>query len=532
MLRELESIANSKAAETNVAAFRAEDDDFHYSPRLPKPSLDEICRLYCEWSLRNEWEFRQETSKRYREDTEALLRGELLPLPPQQDIADLSTYEVLVAAYRYRIERTLRRSKLAAVAQDIQDHAWFIAHLSEDMDYVPIEPEPHILAALARTDILVLEQMLKDDSAVLGHVSTDHQLKASANLSSTLSQVASEYFRGNAGLSPSYADAIKASVRDLIEVTGDKAVSSYGKRDAAAFKEVLLMLPANWRKKKTFRDLGIVEASRKASKLGLQRQRAKTIKVKWFHITTIFAYAQHNYDGVTNTFHAKSLIVSDNVAANDQWLPFSNDELATLLKSPLPGRLFWLTWLGLFTGARLNELCQLDSKHIKRHGNLHYIHFSRDMQLKTGDTESCVRTVPLHSTLIRLGFLDYIAQCRGLLFPGLVEDEKTGRLSGVPSKRFSYHLTKIGVKKPRLSFHSLRHTFIACLKTVAPRDAETRERLVGHAVSGVAGRYGKGYEAEAADMELLVERAKVVELVRFEAAVGVAQPALESAVTN
>ena len=52
-------------------------------------------------------------------------------------------------------------------------------------------------------------------------------------------------------------------------------------------------------------------------------------------------------------------------AANEQRDPFKPDELSKLLASDLPGHLHWLTWLGLCTGARLNELAQLAAGHVE-----------------------------------------------------------------------------------------------------------------------------------------------------------------------
>ena len=76
-----------------------------------------------------------------------------------------------------------------------------------------------------------------------------------------------------------------------------------------------------------------------------------------------------------------------------------------LLASVLPGHLHWLTWLGLYTGARLNELCQLTTAHVRQHGTVHYLYFSPELRLKTGEDESCIRSVPIHAELAKLGFL-------------------------------------------------------------------------------------------------------------------------------
>lgn len=325
-------------------------------------------------------------------------------------------------------------------------------------------------------------------------------------------------------MSAERADTLKATVRDFIAVAGDKPITSYGKEDANAFKSVLLALPGNWIKRKGLREHGIVEASRRAAELDLPRQAPDTLKKKWSALGCVFAYAEANHDGVKNCFAARSLAVSDGQPANEKGSPFTAHELKVLLDSLHPqlrSHLYWLTQLGLYTGARLNELCQLRKSLILRHGETHYIFFSPDLRLKTGSKDSCVRAVPIHARLIELGLLDYVASCSDALFPGLPQ-HKSGRYSDGPSKAFARHLKAVGIKRPKLSFHSLRHTFVAVMKRCAPRDAETRERIIGHTLPGLSGRYGDSYRAEAHDMALLTERAKVVSLLQF----GIEQPVI------
>ena len=163
----------------------------------------------------------------------------------------------------------------------------------------------------------------------------------------------------------------------------------------------------------------------------------------------------------------------------------------------------------------MNELCQLTTAHVRQHGTTHYLYFSPDLRLKTGEDESCVRSVPVHSALIDRGFLDYVGKCNGRLFSGLAQ-HKSGRYSDAPSKAFTRHLRDIGIKRNKLSYHSLRKTFSARLMTVAPADGENRERLIGHATKGVAAHYRDSYEAEANDMALLAHRAKLIELLGYQ----------------
>ncbi len=310
-------------------------------------------------------------------------------------------------------------------------------------------------------------------------------------------------------------DTLKAVVRDLIEVIGgDKTVAAYGREDANNFKAVLLTLPGNWNKRQGLREHGLVEASRLAVQLGLPRQAAATIRKKWSLLASLFDYAQLNYEGVKNPFNSKSLVVSDGTADNEQGDPFTADELKVLLNSlhrRMPCHLYWISLVSLYSGARLNEISQLSKALILHHDDQSYIYFSPKLRLKD---KACVRSVPIHPRLLELGFLDYVESCSDALFPGLPR-HKSGRLSDAPSKAFSRHLKRIGIKRPRLSFHSLRHTFLAAMKRGAPRDSESRERLAGHTIAGVAGRYGDSYEAEAHDMTVLIERAKLIGSLRF-----------------
>jgi integrase len=300
----------------------------------------------------------------------------------------------------------------------------------------------------------------------------------------------------------------------LIEVTADKPVSEYVISDAEAFEAVLRALPANWRKKKDLKHLSIAAAAKKARADGLEAQAPKNVRKKWTMLGSLFKQATDRHGG-KNPFQPHLLQIDKGQAANAQWDAFTADELAKLMASQLEGPLYWLTRLALYTGARTNELCQLTTDHVKCHEGVHFIHFSPELRLKTGEKQSCVRSVPLRHELIELGLLDFVAKADGELFPGLTR-HSTGRFSDAVGKKFTYHLKKIGLKRPKLSFKSLRHTFVAEFKRCAPSDVETRERLVGHVVSGVAGRYGNSYEAEALDMELLKARAVVLDKLRFD----------------
>jgi integrase len=124
----------------------------------------------------------------------------------------------------------------------------------------------------------------------------------------------------------------------------------------------------------------------------------------------VFAFAAASYDNVINPFDGGAAWAVADAAAADQRDAFTPEELKTLLNARLPGHLFWLTWLGLCTGARLNELCQLTSDHVRAKDPMH-IYFGPDLRLKTERRSgSSIRSVPLHMKLVSLGFLECLMQ--------------------------------------------------------------------------------------------------------------------------
>jgi integrase len=105
------------------------------------------------------------------------------------------------------------------------------------------------------------------------------------------------------------------------------------------------------------------------------------------------------------------------------------------------------------------------------------------------------RLVPVHSELVRLGFLDYVRALPqdGLLFPGLKRrDSKGGKIGARVGELFRKKLVALGIKRERLCFHSFRHTLTGRLDQagVAQTDAD---RLTGHKVKGITyGVYSTG----------------------------------------
>ena len=149
---------------------------------------------------------------------------------------------------------------------------------------------------------------------------------------------------------------------------------------------------------------------------------------------------------------------------------FTDDELRTIFgadeyrngtfKRPSE---YWLPLLALFTGAREAELCQLRVADVREESlGMWCIHI-HDLGENRVKTATSVRVVPLHATLLRLGFIEYVTTLSKVstapLFP---HEQRNGRGEfGAFSKRFNRFKEGLGIKSDqdhKLDFHSFRHT--------------------------------------------------------------------------
>lgn len=175
---------------------------------------------------------------------------------------------------------------------------------------------------------------------------------------------------------------------------------------------------------------------------------------------------------------------------------------------------FWLPLLGLYTGARLSELCQLRLGDIREELGVWVISISRSgaRQLKTADSE---RLVPLHKVILSTGFMELhqrrLDETDGDLSAPLFENIRVyGDLSPghVASRWFigsskddKGYLGQCGLGDDELTFHGLRHTFINQFRR-QKLDMLIGKALVGHADRSTTGGYGDCYPSYVLKEEL------------------------------
>jgi len=165
---------------------------------------------------------------------------------------------------------------------------------------------------------------------------------------------------------------------------------------------------------------------------------------------------------------------------------------------------YWLPLLGIYSGARVNELAQLETEDVIVEDGIPSITItSAGGDGKRIKSDTSRRTIPIHQDLLTLGFLVYVNHVKqeehGRLFPSL-RLGPNGYAHYFVSQHFSgskgWVKSQLKDLESGVSFHSFRHTFATLLK-----DAEVEERLIeelmGHRLTSLnLGRYGKPYKAD------------------------------------
>lgn len=184
--------------------------------------------------------------------------------------------------------------------------------------------------------------------------------------------------------------------------------------------------------------------------------------------------------------------------------PWSSGELATLFgtalhqrgtipEHPYAGGLsaYWVPLLGLFTGARLGELCQLRTVDVQEVGGCPVLVLTDDGEDQSIKSEAGHRAVPIHSELQRLGFLEYVKAIKATgadsLWPAM--KIRKGKPSDFFGRWFKEHREGLGLEP---SFHYFRHT-VRPLMRQAGVSEETQDKVTGHATKGSVGTVVYGH---------------------------------------
>jgi integrase len=270
----------------------------------------------------------------------------------------------------------------------------------------------------------------------------------------------------------------------MLEVIGDKPVSELRQVDLRDFFALLANLPPRWKDKCRQLNLSVRELA--------ELEHDETLGPKSFEDTYLASVrpflkaARVNYQD--QGFPANLTIdgieyIGDRVEGESKQRAFKLDELKRLFEGaeikryaedPTLAHCYWLPHIGLFTGARVNEICQINPQtdiiQDKDFGIWHFwitAESEGDQRIKKSVKTGDDRRVPIHKKLVELGFLDYVNYIKGtgakMLFPQWQPVNK--RASGEAEDWFRKLLrdTSLRDETPKmclLGMHAFRHTLL------------------------------------------------------------------------
>ena len=153
---------------------------------------------------------------------------------------------------------------------------------------------------------------------------------------------------------------------------------------------------------------------------------------------------------------------------------------------------YWIFPLGILSGLRTNEMCQLRCSDVRKENRIWMIHVE-DTEDTNVKSVAGIRKVPVHPQLIKLGFIEYIAKQRRKKKERIFW-ELTKSRDGY-SKQVSRHynerlLPALGVWKKNVKvLYCTRHTFINKLYSEKV-DENVIKTLVGHEKEFTMKHYG------------------------------------------
>lgn len=303
-----------------------------------------------------------------------------------------------------------------------------------------------------------------------------------------------------------------SAVQRFTELHGDARVAEITKKRVQEFAAAISALPARLPKKLS--KLGLPDLLRED--LSEYPPRAPGTINKAFQLLSAIvedARKRSEFEEATawpNHFPSARIEEDDNEERDRE--PFSADDLKRIfVDGPVHGQgkrqdggqgetQYWLPLLALFTGARLSELGQLRSCDVQTdHGGITLLNIGTSGGRKV-KTRTSVRPIPLHPTLIRLGFPAYVQQRRAAggaeatLWPLLKSAEGRARTAAW-SQWFGNYLRRkpISIADSRKVFHSFRHLFKDLCRD-AGLSEDVHDALTGHSAGKSVGRsYGAGH---------------------------------------
>jgi integrase len=303
----------------------------------------------------------------------------------------------------------------------------------------------------------------------------------------------------------------ESSLKLLLEVVGDKLATAVSKPDARAVKDALLKLPKNRNKSEATKGLSLPDL---LALNGVKTISTRTANSYLSHMQACMEWAEAQGYVSSNIFDGMKFPRKSNSGRSER-KAFSPEQLKLMYLHLTENPFFlvkkddhkWPTLIGMFTGARLNEIAQLETRDVREVDGILCFDLNDEGDKKSIKNASSRRIVPVHKRLLELGLLDLLQERQEngstRLFPSLTFCPSNGYGRNV-GRWFNEKFTPdLGIKEPGIVFHCFRHTMVTRLKLADAREGLIKS-IVGHSSSDVTNStyFTSGYSVEQLSREI------------------------------
>ena len=479
---------------------------------------------------RNSWltesQFNEEQKLIYEGQPDGDARAEALrELNARKD--EPNRYKRTRAGYETQLRKDIAVGEIAHI-QWAADHVIELEHFLLDRGSSTYRALCHVLL---KSELKILQKVRARDGGEFEDSVAPPPKSVGPRLATLIAEYAAERAKSDSADTQRRDQAI---IKLFVEFVGDAAsldiVEIMTRARVRDWKQGLKFFPVKAGENKKLRDLKFAEVV-----AANQRLEYRVISTRTFnkYLSAL--------RGFCHWLRANAHIEIDPVA--DMYLPkdheklersYKTAELIKIFASPLytgcqtstmrhlPGDVrirdhrFWMPLIALYTGARMNEIAQLEVEDMKQlHGRWVFHITKGGPEKKTVKTAGSERVVPVHSMLIRLGLLEHhanAAKAGSLRIFSEIKRDTRGSYSGYPSRDYGKYLTHIGVKTDKSrNFHSYRHSFIDALRRAGNSEAEIA-LLTGHVKATMTAKYGTEKPGTLLQRSEWVEAAKYGDL--------------------
>lgn len=335
------------------------------------------------------------------------------------------------------------------------------------------------------THVLQLDAKLENYELVKPHNAPIHPIPKERRLADVIEEYHAEKLRLKEWRIAS-ARGFRAQLEQLLNIVGRDASLHLELEAARNVKATLLRLPKNIANKPAYRGKTVTELLEMEIP---QQDLPSPVNVSKYISTysTFYAWAVKNK--LTPEDHFKILIDDTSKVAmvREAYTLEEAQRIFAVVMQAKKTHQKWGVLLAFYTGARLNEIAQLQTGDIQQINNIWCINIADDSEGKQLKNASSRRIIPIHSRLIDLGFLKFVKSvgANKRLFQALSSHPGNGYGRNL-GRWFNNSLLRkqLGITSRALVFHSIRHTVARQLRNARVSDA-TIKQILGHSQEGV-----------------------------------------------